>query len=191
VLKSEKQLSPQSSDDKHIWRKQEVELLLDLYEKEKEKLIDPRMRKTRIWEKIAHEISEKLSTDINACQCNQKFRNMKAEFYKVREFNSKSVQQKKTCKNFDRLERLLTPDCSETPDSNSEMKLKCLEREYAQRTALDINANPNAQKQKPALSELMSPFGESGQNQLGHLDKSGQLDDESGLVTRMTDFMTV
>ncbi|XP_065666348.1 uncharacterized protein LOC100211529 [Hydra vulgaris] len=102
-------LSPPSMDDKHIWTKQEVELLLDLYEEHKIKLQDPRVRKTKVWEDIAKEIHDKLDSDVNGCQCNQKFRNMKADFQKVVEHNSRSGSFRKTCKYYERLEKLLTP----------------------------------------------------------------------------------
>ena len=102
-------LSPPSLDDKHIWTKQEVELLLDLYEEHKIKLQDPRVRKTKVWEDIAKMIHDKLDADVNGCQCNQKFRNMKADYQKVVEHNSRSGSFRKTCKYFDRLEKLLTP----------------------------------------------------------------------------------
>ncbi|XP_057292859.1 uncharacterized protein LOC130621572 [Hydractinia symbiolongicarpus] len=102
-------LSPPSMDDKHIWTKQEVELLLDLYEEHKSKLQDPRVRKTKVWDDIAKQIHEKLDADVNGCQCNQKFRNMKADYQKVIEHNARSGSFRKTCKYYDRLEKLLTP----------------------------------------------------------------------------------
>ena len=102
-------LSPPSMDDKHIWTKQEVELLLDLYEEHKVKLQDPRVRKTKVWEDIAKQIHDKLDADVNGCQCNQKFRNMKADYQKVVEHNARSGSFRKTCKYFERLEKLLTP----------------------------------------------------------------------------------
>ena len=102
-------LSPPSVEDKHIWTKQEVELLLDLYEEHKSKLQDPRVRKTKVWDDIAKHIHEKLDTDVNGCQCNQKFRNMKADYQKVVEHNARAGSFRKTCKYYDRLEKLLTP----------------------------------------------------------------------------------
>jgi len=111
-------LSPPSLEDKHIWTKQEVELLLDLYEEHKSKLQDPRVRKTKVWDDIAKHIHEKLEADVNGCQCNQKFRNMKADYQKVVEHNARAGSFRKTCKYYDRLEKLLTP-VSETD------KLRC------------------------------------------------------------------
>jgi len=102
-------LSPPSIEDKHIWTKQEVELLLDLYEEHKSKLQDPRVRKTKVWDDIAKQIHDKLETDVNGCQCNQKFRNMKADYQKVVEHNARAGSFRKTCKYYDRLEKLLTP----------------------------------------------------------------------------------
>ena len=109
-------LSPPSIDDKHIWTKQEVELLLDLYEEHKSKLQDPRVRKTKVWDDIAKQIQEKLDADVNGCQCNQKFRNMKADYQKVVEHNTRSDSFRKTCKYFERLEKLLTPPVNEAAD---------------------------------------------------------------------------
>lgn len=112
-------LSPPSIDDKHIWTKQEVELLLDLYEEHKTKLQDPRVRKTKVWDDIAKQIHEKLDADVNGCQCNQKFRNMKADYQKVVEHNTRSDSFRKTCKYFERLEKLLTP----VSDPGDKMKM--------------------------------------------------------------------
>lgn len=102
-------LSPPSVEDKHIWTKQEIELLLDLYEEYKSKLQDPRVRKTKVWDDIARQIHDKLEADVNGCQCNQKFRNMKADYQKVVEHNARAGSFRKTCKYYDRLEKLLTP----------------------------------------------------------------------------------
>jgi len=121
-LEEEKfKLSPPSIDDKHIWTKQEVELLLDLYEEHKIKLQDPRVRKTKVWEDIAKQIHDKLDADVNGCQCNQKFRNMKADYQKVVEHNARSGSFRKTCKYFDRLEKLLTP-VNETEKTKEEVE---------------------------------------------------------------------
>ena len=84
-------------------------MLLDLYEEQKIKLQDPRVRKTKVWEDVARKISEKLDSEVNGCQCNQKFRNMKADYQKVVEHNSRNGNFRKTCKYYDRLEKLLTP----------------------------------------------------------------------------------
>lgn len=94
-------------EDKHVWTKQEVELLLDLYETYKEQLKDPRVRKTKIWEDIAQIIRDRLESDVNGCQCNQKFRNLKADFQKVVEHNGRPGTFKRVCKYYDRLASIL------------------------------------------------------------------------------------
>lgn len=108
--------SPSSTppDDKHVWSKSEVELLLDLYEENKEQLKDPRVRKTKIWDDIAKKIRERLDSEVNGCQCNQKFRNLKADFQKVLEHNGRPGNFKRVCKYYDRLTHLL--DYTITPN---------------------------------------------------------------------------
>ena len=111
-------LSPPTIEDKHIWTKQEIDLLLHLYEEHLIKLQDPRVRRTKVWEDIAKQIQEKLDSDVNGCQCNQKFRNMKADYQKVLEHNSRSGSFRKTCKYYERLEKLLTPLCDSKAKDN-------------------------------------------------------------------------
>ena len=108
-------------EDKHVWSKAEVELLLDLYEKNQDQLKDPRVRKTRVWEDIATAIRETLDSDVNGCQCNQKFRNLKADFQKVQEHNGRPGNFKRICKYYDRLVSLLnyTPYVQPKTFSNS------------------------------------------------------------------------
>ena len=101
-------------DDKHVWSKAEVELLLDLYEQNKDQLKDPRVRKTKIWDDIAKKIHERLDSEVNGCQCNQKFRNLKADFQKVLEHNGRPGNFKRVCKYYDRLAHLL--DYTFTPN---------------------------------------------------------------------------
>ncbi|XP_012553589.1 uncharacterized protein LOC101237947 [Hydra vulgaris] len=108
-------------EDKHVWSKAEVELLLDLYEKNQDQLKDPRVRKTRVWEDIATAIRESLDSDVNGCQCNQKFRNLKADFQKVQEHNGRPGNFKRICKYYDRLVNLLnySPYAQQKTFSNS------------------------------------------------------------------------
>ena len=94
-------------EDKHVWSKAEVELLLDMYETYKEQLKDPRVRKTKVWEDVARVLQERLDSDVNGCQCNQKFRNLKADFQKVMEHNGRPGNFKRVCKYYDRLANLL------------------------------------------------------------------------------------
>ena len=102
--------SPASSppDDKHVWTKSEIELLLDLYEGYKDQLKDPRVRKTKVWDDVARIIREKLESDVTGCQCNQKFRNLKADFQKVLDHNGRPGNFKRVCKYYDRLASILS-----------------------------------------------------------------------------------
>ena len=102
--------SPATSppEDKHVWSKGEIELLLDLYESYKEQLKDPRVRKTKVWDDVARIIREKLDSDVTGCQCNQKFRNLKADFQKVLDHNGRPGNFKRVCKYYDRLANILS-----------------------------------------------------------------------------------
>lgn len=102
--------SPSSTppDDKHVWSKSEIELLLDLYETYKDQLKDPRVRKTKVWDDVARIIREKLDSDVTGCQCNQKFRNLKADFQKVLDHNGRPGNFKRVCKYYDRLANILS-----------------------------------------------------------------------------------
>ena len=102
--------SPSSTppDDKHVWSKSEIELLLDLYETYKDQLKDPRVRKTKVWDDVARIIREKLDSDVTGCQCNQKFRNLKADFQKVLDHNGRPGNFKRVCKYYDRLASILS-----------------------------------------------------------------------------------
>lgn len=102
--------SPATSppEDKHVWSKSEIELLLDLYESYKDQLKDPRVRKTKVWDDVARIIREKLDSDVTGCQCNQKFRNLKADFQKVLDHNGRPGNFKRVCKYYDRLANILS-----------------------------------------------------------------------------------
>lgn len=95
-------------DDKHVWSKAEIELLLDLYETYKDQLKDPRVRKTKVWDDVARIIREKVDSDVTGCQCNQKFRNLKADFQKVLDHNGRPGNFKRVCKYYDRLANILS-----------------------------------------------------------------------------------
>jgi len=95
-------------DDKHVWSKSEIELLLDLYDTYKDQLKDPRVRKTKVWDDVARVIREKLDSDVTGCQCNQKFRNLKADFQKVLDHNGRPGNFKRVCKYYDRLASILS-----------------------------------------------------------------------------------
>uniref|UniRef100_A0A7M5VGN6 Myb-like domain-containing protein n=1 Tax=Clytia hemisphaerica TaxID=252671 RepID=A0A7M5VGN6_9CNID len=102
--------SPSTSppEDKHVWSKGEIELLLDLYESYKDQLKDPRVRKTKVWDDVARIIREKVDSDVTGCQCNQKFRNLKADFQKVLDHNGRPGNFKRVCKYYDRLANILS-----------------------------------------------------------------------------------
>ena len=102
--------SPATSppEDKHVWSKSEIELLLDLYESYKDQLKDPRVRKTKVWDDVARIIREKVDSDVTGCQCNQKFRNLKADFQKVLDHNGRPGNFKRVCKYYDRLANILS-----------------------------------------------------------------------------------
>lgn len=165
-------------EDKHVWSKGEVELLLDLYETYKDQLKDPRVRKTKVWEDVARIIRERLDSDVNGCQCNQKFRNLKADFQKVLEHNGRPGNFKRVCKYYERLASILNYSGNPNfmhPNSMYQNNAELRESsEYPQRpqNARDIyfengRSSPSKQGHKRKLHENLQLNG----NHNGHAEQ--------------------
>ncbi|XP_002165799.2 uncharacterized protein LOC100202089 isoform X1 [Hydra vulgaris] len=93
--------------DKHYWTDEETGLMLELYEENREYFNDSKTKKTKIWSIIADMVNKRFSTCVNAEQCSQKFRNLKAEFLKVSDPTLVDGGAKKFGRHFQQMKRLL------------------------------------------------------------------------------------
>ena len=104
--------------EKHVWSKEQAEMLLDLYDENRDKFKNPAVRKIGIWGDIATEINTKFGTEFSAEQCHQKLRNFKNDFQKV------MMLEKKDCRHFERLHRIFLQSAVKPSQSPAALKRK-------------------------------------------------------------------
>ena len=118
--------------DKHYWTDEETGLMLELYEENREYFNDSKTKKTKIWSIIADMVNKRFSTCVNAEQCSQKFRNLKAEFLKVSDPTLIDGGAKKFGRHFQQMKRLLEDEekravirsCDDKPENFESGKLE-------------------------------------------------------------------
>ena len=93
--------------DKHYWTDEETALMLELFEENRDHFNDSKTKKTKIWNVIANIVNKKFNTNVNAEQCSQKYRNLKAEYLKVADSVSEDTGAKKFGAHFKQMKRLL------------------------------------------------------------------------------------
>lgn len=93
--------------DKHYWTDEETALMLELFEENRDHFNDSKTKKTKIWNVIANIVNKKFNTSVNAEQCSQKYRNLKAEYLKVADSVSEDTGAKKFGAHFQQMKRLL------------------------------------------------------------------------------------
>ena len=104
--------------DKHVWTKEESEMLLDMYEANRDNFRNPGIRKIGVWANIAKIINLKFGSEFSAQQCHQKLRNFKNDFHKV------MMLEKKDCRHFERLHRLFLQSAAKPSQSPAALKRK-------------------------------------------------------------------
>lgn len=115
--------------DKHFWTEEETDAMLELYELNSRYFHDPKTKKTKIWSNIAKIINMRYFTNVNAEQCSQKFRNMKAEFIKSQQQQgapNRNSTGSKLGKHHNILKKLLNQsNDSKKPPSTDESQDSC------------------------------------------------------------------
>ena len=104
--------------EKHVWTKEEGEMLLDLYDANRDQFKNPGVRKIGVWADIAKTINIKFGSEFSAEQCHQKLRNFKNDFHKV------MMLEKKDCRHFERLHRIFLQSAVKPTQSPAALKRK-------------------------------------------------------------------
>lgn len=104
--------------EKHVWTKEEGEMLLDLYDENRERFKTPGIRKIGIWAEIAKSINSRFGSEFSGEQCHQKLRNFKNDFHKV------MMLEKKDCRHFERLHRIFLQSATKPSQSPAALKRK-------------------------------------------------------------------
>ena len=109
---------PHPGVDKRVWSIKQGEMLLDLYESNKEKFKDPSVKKMRIWGDICEAINDTTTGDFTPDQCHQKLRNFKNDFQKV------IMLEKKDCRHFERLHKIFLQSAKKPLQNPEALKRK-------------------------------------------------------------------
>ncbi|XP_065064591.1 uncharacterized protein LOC135690841 [Rhopilema esculentum] len=133
--------------EKHVWSKEQAEMLLDLYDENRDKFKNPAVRKIGIWGDIATEINTKFGTEFSAEQCHQKLRNFKNDFQKV------MMLEKKDCRHFERLHRIFLQSAVKPSQSPAALKRKLSQLAGPKNGGTNI---PSEKKRRLSLPDFRS-----------------------------------
>ncbi|CAG9822177.1 unnamed protein product, partial [Phaedon cochleariae] len=100
--------------EKIQWKTPEVQLLIQLYEKNKLKFEDKKTKNKKIWQSIAGEIRSISNFEVTPEQCENKFRNLKKTYKSIIDNNNKSGRGVKNWPFFKDMDQIFAKD----PDVN-------------------------------------------------------------------------
>eukprot|EP00794_Sanderia_malayensis_P018924 gene18924-20828_t len=108
--------APLQTVEKRVWSTEEGEMLLDMYEANKDRFKDPSVRKMGIWREICQAINQRFNADFTPERCHQKLRNFKNDFQKV------IMLEKRDCRHFDRLHKIFLKSLDKPLQSPAALK---------------------------------------------------------------------